>query len=74
MTTTVKVHTNGDFQVTVTRTVEGQETEETVVGPNEERSFNHPHTKAATFHVSAEREAPKEQPGIPEGGFSGKAA
>lgn len=50
MTTTVKVHVNGNYRATVKQ----NDREPVLVGPGEEKHFNLPHPATATFEVSEE--------------------
>ena len=50
MTTTVKVHVNGNYRATVVQ----DEEEPVVVNPQEERSFSLPHPAHSTFVVTEE--------------------
>lgn len=54
MTTTVKVHVNGNYKATVTHTVDGKPQEPVEVGPQEEKSFTAYHGSANTFEVTEE--------------------
>lgn len=47
MTTTVKVHVNGNYRATVKQT----DRDPVLVGPNEEKSFSLPHPAKTTFDI-----------------------
>jgi hypothetical protein len=52
MTTTVKIHVNGNYRATVKQgSRPGQEVQ---IGPNEEKSFGLPHPATDTFEITEE--------------------
>lgn len=74
MTTTVKVHVNGRFEATVIHKVNGEVRDTITVGPQEEKSIGFAHDGAKNEFEIVERQLPAKEEGIPDEGFSAKAA
>lgn len=54
MTTTVKVHVNGNYRTTIEHKVDGEPQPTMTVGPNEEKQLHFVHGKTNEFTASEE--------------------
>ncbi|HEX9429597.1 MAG TPA: hypothetical protein VF944_04400 [Candidatus Bathyarchaeia archaeon] len=54
MTTTVKVHVNGQYRATVVHTVDGEVKDTVLVGPSEEKALAAYHGHTNSFTVTEE--------------------
>lgn len=52
MTISIKVHVNGNYEATCKAFVDGEQTQEVIVGPQEEKYLYHTHGKTNTYEVT----------------------
>jgi hypothetical protein len=57
MTTTVKVHVNGNYRATCHTTIDGEKQEEVIVNNGEEKMLPHHHGKTCTYEITEEQVA-----------------